>query len=241
MLILHGLFGSLDNWMTLGKRLSEHYEVWLIDQRNHGRSPHSDKMSYEIMAEDLHEFIQQHQLSDVVVLGHSLGGKTAMQHSMKYSDEISKLVVADMAPRAYEHDFDEILEGLKAVKPSSISSRKDAEQKLGKHINNWGICQFLLKNLNRKKDETYEWRFNLAVLEREMQNIRTWEINGAPMEKPTLFIKGENSNYISDKDGIQIKELFPNSKIEGIEGAGHWLHAEKPDEFYSLLKDFMES
>lgn len=240
LIILHGLFGSLDNWMSLGKKFAENCEVWLVDQRNHGHSPHSDQMNYSLMATDLQDFIMEHHISQPVVLGHSMGGKTAMEYCMKYN-EISKLIVADMSPLGHQHRFHAIIKGLNAVDPQSLSSRKEAESRLEEYVKEVGVKQFLLKNLHRSAENSYEWRFNLPVLQREIEQITQWEIEGAAFEKEALFLKGGDSDYINKKSISRIQELFPKSKIEEIEGAGHWLHAEKPEEFYKLVKNFIKA
>lgn len=240
LIILHGVFGSLDNWMTLGKRFSEDFQVWLVDQRNHGHSPHSDEMSYPIMAKDLKNFIEMHNLKGAVVLGHSMGGKVAMQFAVEYENMISKLIIADISPNSQSNHFDSIIEGLKAVKPENIGDRKEAEEKMSEYIKARSVRQFLLKNLHRKDDGTYEWRFNLEVVSREMDEISHWKIGDGTFEKPVLFLKGEKSDYIKEDDEEKIKELFPDSEIKTIQSAGHWLHAENPDDFYSEVISFMK-
>lgn len=240
MIILHGVFGSLDNWMTLGKRFSEDFQVWLVDQRNHGHSPHSDEMSYPIMAEDLKGFIDNHNLEDAVVIGHSMGGKVAMEFALKYPDKISKLIIADISPNSQSNHFDAIIKGLKAVKPESIENRKEAEAKMSEYVEEKAVRQFLLKNLHRKEDDSYEWRFNLQVISAKMDEISCWEVGNGSFEKPVLFLKGEKSDYIKKEDEVRIKELFPNADIQCIPSAAHWLHAENPDDFYTKVKTFIK-
>lgn len=239
LIIVHGLFGSSDNWHTLGKKFAEDYTVYLVDQRNHGKSPHSEEHSYDLMAEDLLELIREEQLMAVNLIGHSMGGKTVMKFAEKYEDYVNKMVVADIGPKKYESHHQEILDVLLAVNPSIISSRKDAEKILATKINNPSIRQFLLKNLYWKNPEELAWRMNVTVLDATMGNILSKEPK-KEIEIETLFIRGGASNYIQDSDKDMIFDQFPNSKIKTIVGAGHWLHAEKPNEFYQLVKDFLD-
>ncbi len=239
LVILHGLFGSSDNWQTLGKRFGEDYEVYLVDQRNHGHSPHSSEFSYELMAHDLYGFFRENHLYDAVLLGHSMGGKTAMQFAQSNPDLLEKLIVADIGVKGYPMHHGPILEALNAVKPNERKSRGEADKVMSQYIDDPGVKQFLLKNLYWKEKGLLDWRFNLEVLEREMPNI----LNALPeiqVNIPTLFIRGEKSNYILDDDFDQIKERFPNSDIKTIKDVGHWLHAEAPDEFYDLVVEMIE-
>ena len=238
LLILHGVFGSLDNWMTLGKRFSEDFEVWLIDQRNHGHSPHSEEMSYPTMAKDLKNFIDQQQLENAIVLGHSMGGKVAMEFAIKYPDSLEKLIIADISPESQSNHFDGIIEGLLAVEPSTIEDRKEAEEKLAEYVPQKAVRQFLLKNLHRKENGNYEWRFNLKVIADKMDEISKWQVEDGEFKKPVLFLKGEKSDYIEKKDERRMKELFPSFELKEIPSAGHWLHAEKPDDFYEEVSVF---
>lgn len=240
LIILHGLFGSLDNWMSLAKAWSKDFKVWIIDQRNHGKSPHTDKFSYQLMSEDLEELMQEHDISDPIILGHSMGGKTAMEFAVNHPKMLHKLIVVDIAPVAYEVHHYSILEALNAVHPEKIQSRQEADDVLSKTISEFGIRQFLLKNLERRKEGGYEWKFNLPVLEREIIPISEWSISEGQYLGRTLFVKGQNSNYILPDYALQIGEKFPNYQLEEIEGAGHWVHAEKTEEFYSLLNGFMK-
>lgn len=233
IIILHGLFGSMDNWMTFAKSLAEHRKVYLVDQRNHGRSPHSDEFNYDAMADDLKKFIDQHKLDHPDIIGHSMGGKTAMFMAVKYPDHFNSLIVIDIAPKAYDVHHDKIIEGLKALDLSQISSREEADSKLSKHIAEPGVRLFLLKNLKRTS-EGFSWRINLKAIEENLEEIGAGMEKRRYTDKPILFIRGSESNYIKDKDNITIVSLFPNSEIKTIEGAGHWVHADKPDE---LLKE----
>jgi len=240
LIILHGLFGSLDNWMSLAKQWSKTYKVWLVDQRNHGRSPKVDEFSYLHMAKDLENFIDQHQIEDPIILGHSMGGKTAMEFAVQFSDKVNKLLVVDIAPVRYNVHHYTILEALNSIKPNELSSRQEADKALAKLIPEKGVRQFLLKNLDRNSNGGYQWKFNLPVLEREIVPISEWAISEGVYDKKCLFVKGENSEYIQPQHAREISEKFPNYQLEEIQGAGHWVHAEQPEVFYELISDFMK-
>ncbi len=237
MIIVHGLFGTLDNWQTIGKKFAENFEVYLIDQRNHGHSPKSEEMSYELMAEDLHEFITDLNLSDVILIGHSMGGKTVMTYATKHPEYIDKMIVVDIAPKRYPMHHQQILEGLNSLDLAKIKNRREADEQLKKYIDNISIRQFLLKNLYWIDKGQLGWRINIPVLTNKMENILA-EIPMIKVETPTLFIRGEKSNYITEDDYQNIYNQFSNSEIETIYGVGHWIHAENPLEFYDLVIEF---
>ncbi|MFT7085165.1 MAG: pimeloyl-ACP methyl ester carboxylesterase [Vicingaceae bacterium] len=241
LLVLHGLFGSLDNWMTLAKKWSNDFEVYLVDQRNHGQSPHSEEFSYPLMAEDLKELMDQLELKSAILLGHSMGGKTVMEFSMKYPEMIEKLIVVDIAPVSYNVHHHTIIEALRSVPLSDISSRKEAESFLSQHIKDFGTRQFLLKNLYWENKDKLAWRFNLEVLADQILPISEYAIMDGAFEKETLFIAGANSDYILPEYGSNIKSKFPNYKLKSIPGAGHWVHAEKMDEFSEIVMNFLKS
>lgn len=241
LIILHGLFGSLDNWLTLAKEFSEFREVYLIDQRNHGLSPHSDEFSYEAMAEDLHQFIQKHSIKKPAILGHSMGGKTAMTYALAHTADWDKIIVVDIAPKAYPVHHDNIIEALTGLDLDKISSRSDADEQLATHIHDNGQRQFLLKNLKRTSKGNYKWKMNLDVIEENLEAMSQGMKAQLATEKDVLFIRGENSEYIKDEDFILITQHFPNASIETIEGAGHWVHAEKPQELFSMVMDFLRN
>lgn len=239
LIILHGLFGSLDNWMTFAKQLSDHRTVYLVDQRNHGQSPHSDEFNYDAMAEDLRDFIDEHKLDHPEIIGHSMGGKTAMNLAVKYTDHFSRLMVVDIAPKAYPVHHDKIIEGLKAVNLDSAERREDVDEELKEHIPDEGVRMFLMKNLKRTS-EGFRWKINLKAIEDNIEAIGEGIEERQATEKPVLFVRGSKSDYILDKDMITIVTLFPSAELKTIEGAGHWVHAEKPKELLALVKDFFE-
>jgi len=241
LLILHGLFGQSDNWNTLAKRFGDNgFEVYAIDQRNHGLSPHSDTFTYQAMADDIHEFIQTHQLQKPVLLGHSMGGKTAMFFAIKYDGILDKLIVADMSPRSYPPHHDAVLEALNAVDFSKINTRKEAEVVLSQHINDFGTKQFLLKNIYWEDNAAAKmnWRFNLAAITKNYNEI----LAAVPEKKTsvsTLFIRGDKSDYITDKDIPEIEKRFTNYRLKTISNSGHWVHAEQPESFYQDVMEFI--
>ncbi|AVR45348.1 alpha/beta hydrolase [Christiangramia fulva] len=239
-LILHGFLGMSDNWKTLGKQFSKKgFEVHLIDQRNHGKSPHSDDFSYELMAADINEYCKEHQLEKVILMGHSMGGKTAMLFACKNSSLVEKLVVVDIAPKYYAPHHQQILEGLTALDDAQLSSRGDAEDLLEKFIPDTGVRLFLLKNLYWKTKDRLSLKLNLPALKANIENIGAALDKNLSYEGPTLFIKGEKSNYIISEDRKEIKSHFPKAIIVSIKGSGHWVHAEKSDEFFEAVVRFV--
>ena len=238
LIILHGLFGSLDNWLTIAKKLGENFEVFIVDARNHGKSPHSSEFNYQIMADDLYEFLIQNNVVDPIILGHSMGGKTAMQFAMNYPSNFSKLIVVDIAPKPYPVHHTAILDGLLSLDLEVISSRKEADKELGKYIDDLSTTQFLLKNLYWLEKEKLAWRFNLPVINNTIEVIGQGLENITVFDKPTLFIRGEKSNYITFDDFDAIIKIFPNAAIKTM-NTGHWIHAENPIEFLQVLTSFL--
>lgn len=237
LMILHGLFGFSDNWQSHAKKLAEYYRVILVDLRNHGHSPWSDDFSYDLMADDVFELCEDLKLEDFILVGHSMGGKVAMNFAQKNEILLDKLVVVDIGIKEYPMHHEHILAGIHSVDLPNITARRQAEDQMSAHIDSEGIKQFLLKNLYWKERGVLEWRMNVHVLEREMKNI----LSAMPQEEvsvPTLFIRGAMSNYILDEDIESIEELFIDSEIETIENAGHWVHAEAADVFLETLLSF---
>jgi pimeloyl-ACP methyl ester carboxylesterase len=241
LLILHGLFGQSDNWNTLAKQFSEQgFSVYTIDQRNHGLSPHSDEMSFSSMSSDLLELINDLALKNVILLGHSLGGKTVMQFAIDNPKMADKIIIADIAPKYYAPHHQTVLAGLNAIDFDIVKTRREAEDILVNHIADWGTRQFLLKNIYWKEDGKLGWRFNLPVLSSNMHIVGAPITSDHAVDVPALFIRGGNSNYILDEDMNEISEIFPRCILETIEGAGHWVHAEKPKEFYDAVMHFIK-
>jgi len=240
VIILHGLFGMLDNWQTFGKKLAEEYQVFLIDQRDHGKSPHTEAFNYKLLAEDLKSFIDTHKLSNVRLIGHSMGGKTIMQFAIDYKELIYKMIVVDIGVKQYTGGHEEIIAALKSIPVAEIDSRKEADAILSKSISDQGIRLFLMKNLTRNPMGGYRWKMNLDLLERYYPEIMGWNLLDEYSEVDTLFIRGGNSRYILDKDETGIFNVFPNSDIETVDDAGHWVHAEKPLELLKLVLAYFE-
>ncbi|HAV54266.1 MAG TPA: alpha/beta hydrolase [Aequorivita sp.] len=238
--ILHGFLGMGDNWKTLGTRWADDgYEVHLLDQRNHGRSFHSDEFSYKTMAEDLKKYCDEHDLKEIILLGHSMGGKVAMQFAVTYPEKVSKLIVADIAPKAYPPHHQDILKALSALDFSTIKSRGEAEDILSEYIKEQGTRLFLLKNLYRKTKKELALRINLPVLSEKIEEVGVALPENTVFEGDTLFLGGEKSGYIEPMDELLIKKHFPKAEIGTISNAGHWLHAENPDEFYDNVMNFL--
>ncbi len=237
MMILHGLFGYSDNWQTHAKKLAEYYRVILVDLRNHGRSDWSDDFSYEIMADDVLELCNDLGLEELILVGHSMGGKVAMHVAAKNEDLLEKLVIVDMGTKEYPMHHDHILEGINAVTLDNVSARSEAEKQMEPFIESEGIKQFLLKNLYWKEKGQLSWRMNVQVLEREMAKI-LGAFQADEILTPTLFIRGAMSNYILDEDISSLELQFPDIEMETIENAGHWVHAEAPNEFLEALLGF---
>ncbi len=239
--ILHGFLGMSDNWKTLGRQFSESgFEVHLIDQRNHGSSFWADTFNYGVLAEDLKHYCESHQLSSIILSGHSMGGKTAMLFATQYPELVSKLIVADISPKFYPIHHETILAGLNALDFSAIKSRGEADTILSEYISDFGTRQFLLKNLYWKHKGQLALRINLKVLTEEIDKVG----DALPIEAKffgnTLFLRGEKSNYITTDDEALIHLHFPEAKIVSIKKAGHWLHAENPKDFFDAVMQFIE-
>lgn len=240
LLVLHGLFGSGDNWRTVLKPLAEHYQVVFVDQRNHGRSFHSDVHTIHAMADDVHELARHYGWDAATLLGHSMGGKTAMAYALTWPESVAALVVVDMGIRAYRPHHEAVLAGLQAVDLSTISTRQEAEAALALHIAEASTRQFLLKSLMRLEAGGFGWKFNLGVLARDYVNIlESLEWPGKQYMGPTLFLHGEESGYVKDADLPAIRVHFPQAVLESIAGAGHWVHADKPAEFVAAVQRFL--
>jgi esterase len=240
LLILHGFLGMSDNWKTLGVQFaSEGFEVHILDLRNHGRSFQSEDFSYELMVKDIVQYCEEHHLAEINVIGHSMGGKTAMLLAARYPNLVNKLIVADIGPKYYAPHHQAILAGLNAVDFSQKPSRNEVEAILSNYIPDFGTRQFLLKSLYWKEPGQLAFRFNLAVFNKKITEIGVALPTDLVFEKPTLFIRGGNSNYILDQDFDTIKVQFPNAIFETIPNAGHWLHAENPALFYQLSLSYL--
>lgn len=241
LIILHGLFGQSDNWNTLAKQFSEQgFHVYTIDQRNHGLSPHHHEWDYELMADDLHKFINDHQIQNPILMGHSMGGKTVMFFEKKYPGIADKIIIADISPRAYEPHHAEVLKALHAVDFKEIKTRKEAEAKMNEHIQDFGTKQFLLKNIYWRDSDSnlMDWRFNLKTISENYDNVSV-KVPHFTSNSPCLIIKGERSSYITENDKEEFRSMFSDCKFETIAAAGHWVHAEKPKEYFDVVMKFI--
>lgn len=240
-IFLHGFLGMSDNWKTIGTKFSElDYQVHLIDQRNHGRSFHSEEFNYEVMVDDLKRYIEEHQLKDIILLGHSMGGKTAMLFAVQYPELVDKLIIADISPRFYPIHHDAILNGLSALDFNTLKSRGEADDVLKRYVPDFGTRQFLLKNLYWETKDKLAFRFNLEALIDHVSEVGEALPTHSKFEKDTLFLKGDRSEYISLQDEAIIYAHFPKARIRTITNAGHWLHAENPIEFFHAVNDFIK-
>lgn len=240
LIILHGYFGMGDNWKSHANKLAENYEVHLVDQRNHGRSFHSDDFSYELMVQDLKHYFETKNIDKAIVLGHSMGGKTAMLFAVQYPELVEKLIVADIAPKYYPPHHHTIIDALNSVRFGELKLRSEIDDVLKQSIPEEGIRQFLLKNVYRKTKTEMAFRFNLKSLTDNNPEVGEALPTFVTYDGEVLFIRGEKSNYISNDDFSLINAHFEKAKIETIDNAGHWLHAEKPVEFYNKLISFLK-
>ena len=240
MIILHGLLGSSDNWLTQAKLFSSAYKVYTIDQRNHGMSPHDNQFDYQSMVEDLDEFIGDQGIVNPILIGHSMGGKTVMNYAVMHPDKVEKLIVVDIAPRAYNLEHYALVEGLHELQIDSLTSRNDADQRLSTSVAEPDVRQFLLKNLQRKAEGGFSWKINLPIIREKLGNVGVELISKGSFEKPTLFIRGAKSKYVRDTDWEKITTIFTNAKLETMD-TGHWVQAEKPQEFVNIVTQWLNS
>lgn len=241
LLILHGFLGMSDNWKTLGAQYAENgFQSHLIDQRNHGKSFHSENFNYDYLSNDLKRYMEHHHLTKVSVIGHSMGGKTAMQFACDHPEMIDKLIVVDIAPKYYPPHHQDIINGLNAIPIEKMSSRGEADEVLSKYISDLGIRQFLLKNLYWVAKGILGFRFNLPILSTKMEEIGENISGTAQFGGETLFLKGDASEYVVETDLPEIKRHFPAATIDTIENAGHWVHAANPQQFLEKSLRFLK-
>ena len=239
VVIIHGLFGSLENLNVIAKPLSEHFRVTNVDLRNHGASPHSNEMNYPAMAADIVELINALNINNAHLIGHSMGGKVAMEVALMHSQKVNKLVVLDIAPVSYPARHTQIINALKKVATSQVTDRKQADAIMSEYINELGVKQFLLKSLAKNDDGQYKWRFNLDVLDEKYSTITANVNENNSCLCDTLFIKGNDSDYILPEYRDEITKRFKNTRAKIIHGAGHWLHAQKPAAVNKAINDFL--
>jgi len=239
LILLHGLFGSSDNWLGVTPKLAEKFHVFILDLRNHGQSPHAAEMNYPLLAEDVVSFLDARSLPEASVLGHSLGGKVAMQLALSHPHRVRRLIVADMSPRAYAPSHNKIFSALLALDLAKFQSRQQVEDALVLKIPDQTIRRFLLKNLSRDDAGTLIWKINLRGLAENYPRLGEAVFSSTPFAKPALFIRGGKSNFVAPDDEAMIRQLFSKAEIKTIPEAKHWVHADAPEEFVRLVKDFL--
>jgi len=256
VIIVHGLYGASDNWVTVAKALANNFEVFLLDQRNHGRSPHHPDHTYDVMKDDLLQFMDEQAIEQATIIGHSMGGKTVMFFAKEYPERVTNLLVVDIAPKSYAViakenrktiDHESIIDAMLSVDFADVSSREDVEQRLEENLPAERVRKFLMKNLQRQKDNTFKWSLNLDALKNNLPQILDG-LNEKDFEKgrgitgfPVLFIKGANSDYITQEDFDHlILTIFPFAELVHIPNAGHWVHAEQPNLLIKNMKYFLE-
>jgi esterase len=239
LVLLHGLFGQSDNWFGVAPKFAEKFHVFAPDLRNHGHSPHHAEMDYPLMAADVEKFFAAQKIESAHVIGHSMGGKVAMQFALDFPERVKKLVVVDMAPRAYKRVHEPIFAALLALDLVSFETRTQIEDALALEIPSLNLRRFLLKNLGRDDNGKFFWKMNLRGVAENYS--RLGEVLGAKnhFEKPTLFIRGGKSDYVGTSDENEILKLFPAAEIKIIAAANHWVHADAPEEFLKLVLEFL--
>jgi len=238
LIILHGLFGSLDNWESIARRLSARFRVFCVDQRNHGASPHGSEMNFSLMAEDLREWMGEQRLQSAHVMGHSMGGKTAMQFALSFPDQTKSLIAVDIAPRAYPPWQQYIFDALLPLDVTRFQNRRQIEDVLAGPIPDLTVRRFLLKSLTHDSDGKFRWKMNLPGIFRNYPSLNAAIEGNQPFPGPVLFVRGGKSDYICDSDVRMIRSLFPRAEIHTIPAAGHWVQAEAPDAFLEGVENF---
>lgn len=234
IIMLHGIFGSSDNWLTQSRLLSSKFKTYALDLRNHGQSPHDKVFDYPSMVEDLVAFMDKHGITDPVVMGHSMGGKVAMNFAIAHPEKLQKLIVVDIAPKPYDMEDHLVLKGLNAVRIDEVTTRQEADEELAAFVGEADVRQFVLKNLLRKPEGGFKWKLNLPAISENIGEIGGGLRFEGTFDKPALFIRGSRSNYIKDHDFESIRKIFPNAEFETLD-AGHWVPAEKPQEFVDVV------
>ncbi len=238
VIIVHGLFGMLDNWKTFARHLSEDYMVYIVDLRNHGKSPHVEGMDYKLMAQDLAQFLEDEWIYEAKFIGHSMGGKVVMQLSADFPELMEQQMIVDIGPKKYEGGHQTIFEALLSAPIDKASQRNDIQEHLSSYINELDVIQFLMKNLSRNPSGGFKWKMNLPEIYKHYEDILANIDIGQQIEVPSLFVRGSKSNYIDDELSDVIKKQFLNVRLQTVVDSGHWIHAEKPAELLSLTKEF---
>ncbi len=242
LIILHGIFGISDNWVSFGKRIAESgYKVFILDQRNHGRSPHHYALNYYALVDDLKEFIEQQGIKDPIIMGHSMGGKVAMRYTLENPHDVHALIVVDTSMRTYiSHTYHRgLIDAMKSVDFTKMKSRKEVGKHLSESIHIPRIVQFLMKNLFWKEKNLLGWRINLEAIDLNLDSMYDGVFYSTIFQNPSLFVRGGKSDYISEEDIPDIKKSFSNMDIVTIDEGTHWLHADAPEEFYNFVSEFL--
>lgn len=240
VIIMHGLFGMGDNWRTVARMMESQYQCIVIDMRNHGRSPHDPEMNFKVMASDILELMNDLELEHSSLLGHSMGGKVAMQFALDHPQKVDKLIVADMAPKRYSPHHDHVIDAIESVQPEELTERSQVEEGLARFLgNDQSTIQFIMKNISRRPEGGFEWKSNMPVIIDAYLDLMDEILPITPFMGSTLFVRGENSRYILDEDIPHIKDLFPNSSLVTIKNAGHWVHADAPEAFAKTVLAFL--
>lgn len=240
IIILHGLFGMLDNWNSIANKIADEFTVYLVDQRDHGKSTKSKEFGYELVAQDLKYFCNEHGLEKVGLIGHSMGGKSVMTFANTYPDMVGKMMVIDIAPKTYSGGHEYIFDAILSVPIETITKRSEVDEILARSIKELGVRQFLMKNLSRKKEGGFEWKANFQLLYDSYEKISGTSLLGQQSNLETMFIRGEHSDYIQPEDYDLIYDLYPKANIETIQNAGHWVHAEQPDAIIAKINAFFQ-
>lgn len=241
LIVLHGIFGSLDNWRTFAKDMEDAFQVFILDLRNHGHSPHHDIFNYPVMAEDLKLFMGQVGIPSAHLMGHSMGGKVAMQFAESYPQKVDRLVAVDIAPKAYPPWHGHIFDALLPLDLSRFSSRKEIDRAIAPKIESLPVRMLLLKNVTRGDDRKFRWKLHLEAIHRNYDDIGKPPLLTRSFPRPTLFVKGEHSGYILPEDEARIRQFYPHARIATIAGADHWVHADAPQAFLTKVRDFLFS
>jgi len=243
LIILHGLFGISDNWVTIGKHLAKAFDVYIPDLRNHGQSPHSRIFNFPALVHDLIEFTEENNLKDIILIGHSLGGITAMQFALQNPSAVTKIIIVDISLRKYRNfdDHQQLINAMLDVDFSIAHKRSDVEKQLLKTINSRRLCQFLLKNVYWRNKDTLDWRLNLVALNENLPLIYENTADDKQFKCPALFIRGGSSDYILDEDLDEIYKKFPRAELSTVPNATHWVHADAPEEFLKIVSRFLLS
>ena len=242
IIILHGLLGSLDNWVTVAKNLANNgFEIILIDQRNHGKSFHADQFDYQTMCEDLKKFLDEKKIKKASLIGHSMGGKTIMNFTLNYPNYVNKVIVVDILPKAYNNDYEKIFSSFSKMDLNNLKSRKQIDEYFSRFFSDHTFVSFLSKNINRDSNGKFKIKFNLKSIKSNILKITSAIRTDGVFNEDILFIKGEYSNYIDDQGLFEAKKLFPKLSLVTIENSSHWIHYENQKKFLIEILNYLRT